>query len=123
MSLPTRLVILLASAAAVSAYSTLHGLATTRLRAAPVMKAPWYMPKKEKDTGDDNYWKPGDEPSAGGFWDGFMQGFQFNDKLNAERDAEKVAAEAAQLAAWEESQQAAQAAEAEEEASDVELGP
>ena len=27
------------------------------------------FPEKEKDTGDDNYWKPGDEASLGGIFD------------------------------------------------------
>ena len=67
-----------------------------------MLKKPWYFPEKEKDTGDDNYWKPGDEASLGGIFDAFMQGFQFNDKLSEQREAENMAEKENQLAAWEE---------------------
>ena len=81
---------------------SLRDVTETPRRGVPLMKNPWYFPEKEKDTGDDKYWKPGDDASLGGIFDAFMQGFQFNDKLIEQREAENMAAEEDQLAAWEE---------------------
>ena len=35
------------------------------------MKSPYYIPKPDKDAKE---WRPGDEPSAQGFWEGLRRG-------------------------------------------------
>ena len=50
---------------------------------------PRYMPEKE-EVGE--YWKPGDDASWKGAFDGFLQGFNYNAQLAKEREAERAAA-------------------------------